>query len=182
MALVRAMDEFPPLLCPVMKNIFLFFESPRTASGPLKMFLDYEWLPKRDASLMCLSIFEAELPPHKLQFDLQGSICIKDEGLIIKVKSSPKREFTPLHVKCFYLLALVAEFGAGAAQLERLILLLALALRNLFPPSPKMIRASGEVYAPFASADERSPVREPDSWEENDLHIMVEYGLVSSFK
>ena len=90
------------------------------------------------------------------------------------MKSSSKREFTPLHVKWFYLPILVAEFGAGAAQLERPFRLLALALRNLFPSPPKMIRASGKVYAPFASADERSPVREPDPWEENDLHIMVE--------
>ena len=106
MALVRAMDEFPRWLRPVMKNLFLFFG-----------------LSKQDASLVCLSYlcaewyeyWEAELPPHKLQFGLQGSICIEDDGIVIEggeVKSSSKRESTPPHTKCFYLLILVAGFRA----------------------------------------------------------------------
>ena len=112
MALLRALDKIPGWLRPVMKNIFLFFK-PRTASRPSKVFLDYEWLSKQDASLMCLSYlghewypyFIGQFPTHKLQFDLQGAICIKDDGIVIEggeIKSSSKGESTPPHVKCFY--------------------------------------------------------------------------------
>ena len=61
--------------------------------------------------------------------------------------------------------------------------LLAFVLRHLFPSSPKMIIAKGTVYAPFSSADHGNPAREPDSWKDGDqdLHITVEYELVSQF-
>ena len=112
MALVRAMDWYPGWLRPVMRNIFLFFKPPRTPSGS-KVFLDYEWLSKQDASLMCLTylskhwyqVKNAELPPSKLQFGLQGTICFQDGGIVIEggeVKSSSKGESTPLHIKFFY--------------------------------------------------------------------------------
>ena len=77
------------------------------------------------------------------------------------------------------LLIPVADFGAGAAELEKRFRVLAFVLRHLFPSSPKMIIAKGTVYAPFSDADKHSPARLHDSWEEEDLHITMEYELVS---
>ena len=79
-------------------------------------------------------------------------------------------------------LILVAEFGTGAAQLERRFQLLAFVLRHLFPSSPKKILAKGKLYAPSSSADEGRLVWEPDTWEDKDLHITIEYEAVSQFK
>lgn len=109
MAQVRVLEKCRPWLKDLLSSIVLFYEQTPT----LAEFRNYEWLPKHSASLMCLTHLsersfaceESRLPPHKLQFDLQGVIYFENHRIIIEggeVKSSSNSESTSLHIKCFY--------------------------------------------------------------------------------
>ena len=46
-----------------------------------------------------------KFPPHKLQFDTQGTIWVEDDRIVIEggeAKSSLNSKPNPLHIKYFY--------------------------------------------------------------------------------